>query len=266
MAPIVPSTGQLFDPKFLARRRGTIAIGAGLCSAHRALNDSKVPKKTAAKPAARRLRVGLIEDSAVARRLIGQVVAKQPDLKLVGAWPTAEDALSEASKLRPDVMLVDLELPGMAGEDCLRALSVLLPATALLVLTSHDKPQRVFDSLSAGADGYMLKGAPPGELVSAIKAVCVGGSPLSPAVAGLVIQAFKGKTVAPKSGIPLPSLTPRERQILELLSKGMVAKEAAAELSLSYETVRDYLKRIYRKLHVRSRTEAVLKYLEADRP
>lgn len=224
-----------------------------------------MPKKAAptAPKASRCLRVALIEDSEVTREVIKRLVGKEPDLELVGVWPTGEEALAGVSKLRPDVILVDLELPGISGEDCLRALSVVAPAAALLVLTSHDDPARVFASLSAGAHGYLLKTSPPSDLVSAIRAAYVGGSPLSPAVAGMVIRAFKKGGEAPKPTIPLPSLAPREQQILELLATGLVPKEAAAQLSLSYETVRDYLKHIYRKLHVRSRTEAVLKYLEA---
>ena len=224
-----------------------------------------MPKKSVPTPrkAARRLRVALIEDSEVTRKVIKELIGKESDFEFVGAWPTGEEALAGVSKLRPDVILVDLELPGISGEDCLRALSVVVPAAALLVLTSHDDPARVFASLSAGAHGYLLKDSPPAELVSAIKAACMGGSPLSPAVAGLVINAFKKGTATHKPVIPLPSLAPREQQILELLATGLVPKEAAAQLSLSYETVRDYLKRIYKKLHVRSRTEAVLRYLEA---
>jgi DNA-binding NarL/FixJ family response regulator len=204
-----------------------------------------------------------VEDNAVTRKVIRQLVSKHREFEFVRAWPTGEEALAEVSKLRPDVMLIDLELPGISGEDCLRALSGVLPAAALLVLTSHEDPARVFASLSAGAHGYLLKGSPPAELVAGIKAAYAGGSPLSPAVAGLVIRAFKENTAAAQTSIPLPSLAPREQQILELLAMGKVPKEAAAELSLSYATVRDYLKHIYRKLHVRSRTEAVLRYLEA---
>lgn len=209
-----------------------------------------------------RLQVGLIDDSAVTRKLIDRLLSKQEDCELVGSWGTGEEALVALPKIRPDVVLVDLELPGISGLDCLNALSVMLPCTALVVLTAHDDAERVFASLRAGANGYLLKGAGLDELVAAIKAAYAGGSPLSPAVAGLVIEAFK-KTAPTKSVIPLPSLAPRERQILESLAKGMAPKEVAAELFISYETVRDYLKQIYQKLHVRSRTEAVLKYLEA---
>lgn len=214
-------------------------------------------------PPARSLRIGIIEDESIIRRMLEKLVAKQPGFALVGSWETGEAALAALASLRPDVIIVDLELPGISGEDCLRALSGMMPATALVVLSVHDDPERVFASLRAGANGYLLKGTPPAELVAGIVAAHTGGSPLSPAVANLVIRAFQRSPEPAPPPIPLPSLSPRERQILELLAKGKVAKEAAAELFLSYETVRDYMKQIYQKLHVRSRTEAVLRFLEA---
>jgi DNA-binding NarL/FixJ family response regulator len=209
------------------------------------------------------LRIALIEDDRIMRSLLEKLIAKQADFILAGSWSTGESALAEAGALQPDVILVDLELPGISGEDCLLALSVMLPLSALVVLTVHDDADRVFPALRAGANGYLLKGTAPSELIAGLRAAHTGGSPLSPAVANLVIRAFQKAPVKVKPPVPLPSLTPRESQILALLAKGMAPKEAAAALHLSYETVRDYLKQIYQKLHVRSRTEAVLRYLEA---
>lgn len=200
------------------------------------------------------------------RRLLRGILDRHPGFECAGVWSCGEDAVASAPRVSPDVILVDLELPGMPGEDCLRALSALVPGAALVVLTAHDDPARVFASLSAGANGYLLKTASPDDIVAAMTAAHRGGAPLSPAVAGLVIDAFLTKPRAPRGGLPLPSLSPRERQILEQLSRGRVPKEAAADLAMSYETVRDHLKRIYRKLHVRSRTEAVLRYLGAESP
>lgn len=214
-----------------------------------------------------KLRVGIVEDSGTTRKVLRQIISRDRSLELVGAWRTGEEALAGVSKLQPEIMLVDLGLPGISGIDCLKALSGLLPNTALLVLTTHDDPERVFASLQAGAHGYLLKTNPAEELLGAIHAACTGGSPLSPVVAALVIEAFKTRQATKpkaKPALPLPSLTPRERQILKLLAKGMVPKEAASELAISYETARGYIKQIYRKLHVRSRTEAVLRYLESD--
>jgi DNA-binding NarL/FixJ family response regulator len=209
------------------------------------------------------LRVAVIEDDAIMRRLLEKIIGKQTEFELCGAWGSGEEALAVLQGVRPDVLVVDLELPGISGEDCILALSAILPCTAFVVLTVHENADRVFGALQAGANGYLLKGSARTEIVSAIYAAHRGGSPLSPEIAGMVIRAFHGQSPK-KATIRLPSLSPRERQILELLATGMVPKEAAAELQISYETVRDYLKQIYQKLHVRSRTEAVLRFLEAD--
>lgn len=196
------------------------------------------------------------------RVLLEKLISKRADLELCGAWGSGEEAIAALSALKPDVVMVDLELPGISGEDSIRAISALLPCTAFVVLTVHEDAERVFGALQAGANGYLLKGASAEVIVSGIHAAHRGGAPLSPEIAGMVIRAFQ-KNGGKKTRIPLPSLSPRERQILELLATGMAPKEAAGELGISYETVRDYLKQIYQKLHVRSRTEAVLRFLEA---
>lgn len=208
------------------------------------------------------LRVAVIEDDRIMRSLLEKLIAKQADLELCGAWGRGEEALAALHALRPDVV-VDLELPGISGEDCIRTLAAMLPSAAFVVFTVHENAERVFGALQAGANGYLLKGSSTEVIVSGIHAAHRGGAPLSPEVAGMVIRAFQ-KHSAKKPPIPLPTLSPRERQILGLLATGMAPKEAAADLRISYETVRDYLKQIYQKLHVRSRTEAVLRFLEAD--
>jgi DNA-binding NarL/FixJ family response regulator len=208
------------------------------------------------------LRVAVIEDDRVMRSLLEKLIGKQSDLDICGSFGTGEEALAALDALRPDVVVVDMELPGVSGEECIRVLSVNLPCTAFVVLTIHEDAGRVFGALQAGANGYLLKGSSPADIVNGIHAAHRGGAPLSPEVAGLVIRSFQKNSVK-KAPVPLPTLAPRERQILELLATGMVPKEAAAELGISYETVRDYLKQIYQKLHVRSRTEAVLRFLEA---
>lgn len=208
------------------------------------------------------LRIAVIEDDRIMRVLLEKMITKQADLVLCGTWGSGEEALAALHSLRPDVVVVDLELPGISGEDCIRALSAILPSAAFVVLTVHENAERVFGALQAGANGYLLKGAPAAVIVSGIQAAHRGGSPLSPEIAGMVIRAFQNHSPK-KARVPLPSLSPRERQILERLATGMAPKEAAAELHISYETVRDYLKQIYQKLHVRSRTEAVLRFLNA---
>jgi len=209
------------------------------------------------------LLVAVIEDDRTMRTLLEKLIAKQADLELCGSWGCGEDALAALHALRPDVVLLDLELPGISGEDCIRALAAILPFSVFVVLTVHENAERVFGALQAGANGYLLKGASTEVIVGGIHSAHRGGAPLSPEIAGMVIRAFQQNS-AKKPSIPLPTLSPRERQVLELLATGMVPKEVASELRISYETVRDYLKQIYHKLHVRSRTEAVLRFLEAD--
>lgn len=196
------------------------------------------------------------------RNLLEALIAKADGLECCGSWERGEDAIAGICSERPDVVVVDLELPGISGEDCIRALSGALPCTAFLVLTVHEDPSRVFDALRAGAHGYLLKGSSPGEIVAAIEAARRGGAPLSPEIAHFVIRAFR-QAPAVSDGVPLPALAPRENEVLSLLATGMAPKEVAAEMGLTYGTVRDYLKQIYQKLHVRSRTEAVLRFLEA---
>jgi len=242
----------------------TMFVSAGLARQiliSTAINRVETPPQTGSNPAP--LRVAVIEDECIIRNLLEKVIAKEADLEFCGAWATGEEALSALHGLRPDVVLVDLELPGISGEDCIRALADTLPCAAFIVHTVHEDAERVFNALQAGANGYLLKGLSPKAMVEGIHAAHRGGSPLSPEIAGMVIRAFK-KDGVKKPSIPLPSLSPRERQVLELLATGLAPKEAAADLQISYETVRDYLKQIYQKLNVRSRTEAVLRFLEAE--
>ncbi|HEY1048666.1 MAG TPA: response regulator transcription factor, partial [Prosthecobacter sp.] len=161
---------------------------------------------------------------------------------------------------KPQVVVVDLELPKVSGVELIRQLSPRLPNTAFVVLTIHDDPDKVFNALRAGANGYLLKTAKPNEIAAGIRQASEGGAPLSKEIASLLIRSFKEPAAPQKKEIP--GLTPRESQILERLAQGMVPKEVSHDLGISYETVRDYLKAVYAKLHVRSRTEAVIKYLE----
>jgi DNA-binding NarL/FixJ family response regulator len=209
----------------------------------------------------RRLRVGVIEDDPTLRLFLSKLVEGRPErFALVGAWDSAEEAVRPVLAEKPEVVVVDLELPGASGIEWIREIAPHLINTAFVVFTVHDKPARVFAALRAGASGYLLKGASPAEIVEGIEQAAAGGAPLSPDIARLVIQSFKEPAEPEKKEIP--GLTPRESQILDLLAQGMVPKEVGQQLHISYETVRDYLKSVYSKLHVRSRTEAVIKYLQ----
>lgn len=208
------------------------------------------------------LRVALVEDDNTLRLFMEKLLQqKGHGFEFIGSWGSAESAMEPITALKPDVVVVDLELPDMSGADLIRFLSVKLIGTAFVVLTVHDNPKKVFDALRAGANGYMLKGTKPSEIISSIRAASEGGAPLSQEIARLLIQSFQDPVKFEKKN--LKDLTGRETQVLECLAKGKVPKEVATELSLSYETVRDYLKTIYQKLHVRSRTEAVIKYLQS---
>ena len=207
------------------------------------------------------LRVAVVEDDATLRLFMRKLIQKPANgFEFVGAWETAEEAVKPILDSKPHVVVVDLELPKVSGMELIRQLSPRMASTAFVVLTIHDNPEKVFAALRAGANGYLLKTAKPSEIASSIRQASEGGAPLSPDIARLLIKSFQEPAVPEKKDIP--GLTPRESQILERLAQGKVPKEVAHDLGISYETVRDYLKAVYSKLHVRSRTEAVIKYLE----
>lgn len=207
------------------------------------------------------LRVGVIEDDPTLRLFVSKLVQKKEHrFELAGAWESAEAAAKPLLEAQPDVVVVDLELPGVSGMELIKGLSPRMVNTAFVVLTIHDDPQKVFTALRAGANGYLLKTSKPNEIAAGIRQACEGGAPLSQDIARLLIQSFQEPVKKEKK--EMPGLTPRESQILELLAKGKVPKEVGYDLGISYETVRDYLKSVYQKLHVRSRTEAVIKYLQ----
>ena len=209
----------------------------------------------------RALRVAVVEDDKTLRLFLEKLIQKKDhDFVFSGAFESAEAAV-QLLKEKPDVVVVDLELPGVSGMEMIKQMSPRMPTTAFIVLTVHDDPTKVFAALRAGASGYMLKTSKPAEIAVGIRQASEGGAPLSQDIARLLIQSFQ-EPAKPVEKKEMPGLTPRESQILERLAKGMAPKEVAHELCLSYETVRDYLKAVYQKLHVRSRTEAVIKYLE----
>lgn len=207
------------------------------------------------------LRVAVVEDDATLRLFLKKLIQKPAhNFEFVDAWESAEDAVKPLIDARPHVVIVDLELPKVSGMELIRQLSPRMPSTAFVVLTIHDDPEKVFAALRSGANGYLLKSAKPTEIAAGIRQASEGGAPLSQEIARLLIKSFQEPAVPEKKNIP--GLTPRESQILEKLAQGMVPKEVAHDIGISYETVRDYLKAVYTKLHVRSRTEAVIKYLE----
>jgi DNA-binding NarL/FixJ family response regulator len=206
------------------------------------------------------IRVACVEDDPLFQALLKKILLPEKGFQLLNVFYNAEQAAASIMETRPDVVLLDLKLPGKTGIDCLNMLESHMPATAFVMLTGDDTPHQVFAALKAGACGYVLKTAPLEHLLEAVRSAALGGSPLSPSISRVVISAFQTKPSSAHHR--MPGITQREDELLGLFVKGMSAKEAAYEMGISYETVRDYLKTIYHKLKVRSRTEAVLKYVK----
>jgi DNA-binding NarL/FixJ family response regulator len=204
--------------------------------------------------------VAIVEDSRSLRESLGRIIELSPGFRCVGAVGSGEEALAELPARQPDVVLMDINLPRMSGIECTGHLRRAMPAVQVIMLTVYEDNDKIFKALRAGARGYLLKraGMEPGRLLEAIREVHAGGAPMNSAIARKVVEAFQEPAEA---GETLEPLSRREKEILELLCSGYANKEIAENLHLSVETVRDYLKSIYDKLHVRSRTEAVLKAL-----
>lgn len=207
------------------------------------------------------LTVAIVEDDREIREMLTRVVRKAPTCAFVGSFPSGEEALAALPALAPNVVIMDIQLPGINGVECTRRLKQALPATQVLMFTVFMDSDQIFRALAAGASGYLLKRTPRAEIVEAIGQVWQGGAPMSGEIARKVVESFR--TPAPAASPPPPEeqLTAREEEVLKLLAAGHGTKAIAATLFVSGETVRFHLKHIYEKLHVRSRTEAVIKYL-----
>lgn len=200
--------------------------------------------------------ITIVEDQNEMRESLAEWLGNAPGLRCVGAHATAEEALRRIPCENPDVVLMDINLTGMNGIECVSRLKERLPQTQVLMLTTYDDGDLIFDSLRAGANGYLLKNMPREELVQALQQVQAGGAPMSLQIARKVINYFH------QSGKPsqnLRQLTGRESEILKLLAKGYLYKEIADRLGVSMSTVRTHISAVYEKLHVHSRTEAVMK-------
>ena len=207
--------------------------------------------------------ISIVEDNDQLRATLAKVIGRAEGFRFASDYASAEDALADLPKVKPDVVLMDINLPGINGVECVRKLKVLLPQTQVMMLTVYEDTENIFNALAAGANGYMLKRTPTKELIVAIREMQRGGSPMTTHIARLVVQSFQ-KPAAPASstGGELSELSEREQQVLDLLAQGLIYKEIAEKLNIGYETVHTYIRRIYEKLQVRTRTEAVAKFLQ----
>jgi DNA-binding NarL/FixJ family response regulator len=201
--------------------------------------------------------VSLVEDERKTRESLVSVLRGVPGLSLLGAHPSGEAALSSVPLEKPEVLLMDINLPGISGVECVARLKAQMPGLRVLMLTTYEDSHLIFNSLRAGASGYILKNKSPAELLAAIQQVHEGGAPMSMRIARKVVAFF--------NQLPAPTpeaerLSEREAQVLAALAKGLLYKEIGVQLAISENTVRTYVKRIYEKLHVQTRTEAVAKF------
>lgn len=214
--------------------------------------------------------ISIVEDNDKLRATLAKVIGRAEGFRCISDYGTAEDALADLPKVRPEVVLMDINLPGINGVECVRKLKALLPQVQVMMLTVYEDTENIFNALAAGANGYMLKRTPTKELIDAIGEMHRGGSPMTTNIARMVVQSFQKPVAAPaqapaESGSPtgsLSELSEREQQVLDLLAQGLIYKEIADKLNIAYETVHTYIRRIYEKLQVRTRTEAVAKFLQ----
>jgi DNA-binding NarL/FixJ family response regulator len=203
------------------------------------------------------IRVAIVEDSRTIRESLAHYVQTDPECQCVFACGTAEEALAEITKHQPEVVLMDIQLPKLSGIDCTAQIKKILPAVQIIMVTVYEDTDRISAALGAGACGYLLKRSTPAEIVAAIREARMGGVPMPREIARKVIASFQ-QPQATATGVD--ELRPSELKILELLAMGLANKEIADRLGLSPGTVRWHLENIYGKLHVHSRTEAVLKF------
>jgi DNA-binding NarL/FixJ family response regulator len=210
------------------------------------------------------IQVALVEDEPGVRANLANMINNSPGFQCCGIYPDGLLALKGIQANQPDVVLMDINMPGIAGPECVRRLKSFAPTLPVLMLTVYDDSEQVFKSLMAGATGYLLKRTPKDKLLAAIEEIISGGAPMSRQIARSVVQFFQELKQAPavvQRAPEIKSLTEREEQVLMQLSQGYAYKEIADRLNISFETVRTYVRSIYEKLHVHSRTEATLKYL-----
>jgi DNA-binding NarL/FixJ family response regulator len=208
--------------------------------------------------------VAIVEDNKDIREALEMIIRMSDTCKLVGSYPSAEDAIIGLPKVLPNVVLMDINLGGMSGIECVRQVKPLHPEILFMMCTVYEEDEKIFEALAVGANGYILKKTAPNRMLDAIRELHDGGAPMSSQIARKVVAAFShGAAGNPfQTGAPrkLDGLSNRETEILELLAKGLLYKEIAVQLTISQETVRKHVYHIYEKLHVNNRVEAVNKF------
>jgi DNA-binding NarL/FixJ family response regulator len=204
------------------------------------------------------IKVSIVEDNAELRDTLANMFNHARGLRCVSAHPTGEDAVANLPAVNPDVTLVDIHLPGMSGIECVAKLKAKLPNLQMLMLTRYEQNDLIFNSIRAGASGYLLKNTPRAGLIEAVEQVHAGGAPMTMQIARKVMDHFRQ---IQRPAAEVEKLTPREHEVLALLAKGYLYKQIGDELGISINTLRNRLRAIYEKLHVHSRTEATVKFL-----
>ncbi len=208
--------------------------------------------------------ISIVEDDPKVRSILARLVDGKSGICCVSQHGNAEEALEEIPKLQPDVVLMDINLPGINGVECVCRLKPQLPGTQIVMLTVYQNTEHIFNALAAGATGYMLKSAQPEELLAAIKEANAGGSPIDGFIARKIVHLFQQPM--PTEALEVASLSLREVEVLDYLAHGFRYKEIAEKMGISYDTVHTHTRHIYKKLHVRSRTAAVVKHLAGINP
>lgn len=203
------------------------------------------------------IKVAIVEDDEQVRENLARLVSETRGFECVATFSSGEEALEALPRRTPDVVLMDINLPGISGVECVRQLKSMLPGIHIVMLTVYDDSDRIFQALQMGASGYLLKRSTTAEILHALEDVHRGGAPMSSYIARKVVQSFQRHSPSDK---PAENLTKRETDVLSYVARGYTNKEIAEALGLSTETVHGYLKTIYTKLQVRSRTEAAMKF------
>jgi DNA-binding NarL/FixJ family response regulator len=216
-------------------------------------------KEGADENAGKMISVAVVEDDDRVRKSLVGILRRSPACVCLGDYASGEEALPALLKAKPSVVVMDINLPGMSGVECARLLTQQEPYPQIIMLTVYQDTDTIFEALSAGASGYLLKPVRAEELVLAVRDVYTGGAPLSSGIARKLVRTFQQNPTQPSEGKEEVALSPREKEILDLLAQGYLYKEIADQLQVGYRTVHTHIEHIYSKLHVRSRSQAVAK-------